>query len=58
MIQWRDYLASISAVCGGQLCAKGTLVMVRNILCSLYPELRQRQVKSHASKNGRSPETA
>jgi uncharacterized protein (DUF433 family) len=35
MIQWRDYLVSDPAICGGQLCAKGTRVMVTNILDNL-----------------------
>lgn len=35
MIQWREYLVSDPAVCGGQLCAKGSRVMVTNILDSL-----------------------
>jgi uncharacterized protein (DUF433 family) len=32
---WRDYLTSDPDVCHGQLCAKGTRVMVTNILDSL-----------------------
>jgi len=35
MIAWRDYLTSNPTVCHGQLCAKGTRVMVTNILDSL-----------------------
>lgn len=35
MIAWRDYLTSDPTVCHGQLCAKGTRVMVTNILDSL-----------------------
>ena len=35
MIAWRDYLTSDPNVCHGQLCAKGTRVMVTNILDSL-----------------------
>jgi uncharacterized protein (DUF433 family) len=35
MMIWRDYLNSDPKVCHGQLCAKGTRVMVTNILDSL-----------------------
>lgn len=35
MIDWRDHLTSDPAVCGGQLCAKGTRVPVTNILDSV-----------------------
>ena len=35
MIKWRAYLTSDPAVCGGQLCAKGTRVLVTVILDSL-----------------------
>jgi uncharacterized protein (DUF433 family) len=35
MMIWRDYLISDPKVCHGQLCAKGTRVMVTNILDSL-----------------------
>jgi uncharacterized protein (DUF433 family) len=35
MIDWRLYLAKDPQVCNGELCAKGTRVMVRNILDSL-----------------------
>jgi uncharacterized protein (DUF433 family) len=35
MISWREYLTSDPKVCHGQLCAKGTRVMVTNILDSL-----------------------
>ena len=34
-IDWRDYLSSARDVCGGALCAKGTRVLVTNILDSL-----------------------
>jgi uncharacterized protein (DUF433 family) len=34
-IEWRDYLTSDPQVCGGQLCARGTRVLVTNILDSL-----------------------
>ena len=32
---WRDYLVSDPQVCGGQLCAKGTRVLVTVILDNL-----------------------
>lgn len=35
MIDWRQYLSSDPHVCHGQLCAKGTRVLVTNILDSL-----------------------
>ena len=35
MIEWRAYLTSDPAVCGGQVCAKGTRVLVTVILDSL-----------------------
>ncbi len=35
MINWREYLASDLNICGGQLCAKGTRVLVTVILDSL-----------------------
>jgi len=35
MIEWRQYLASNTQICHGQLCAKGTRVFVTNILDSL-----------------------
>lgn len=35
MIDWRNYLTSDPHVCHGQLCAKGTRVLVTNILDSL-----------------------
>lgn len=56
MIDWRDYLTSDPAVCGGQLCAKGTRVLVTNILDSVaegasreeilhsYPTLKPRHI--------------
>ena len=52
MIEWREHLSSDPKVCQGQLCAKGTRVLVTNILDSLaegascaeilrsYPSLR------------------
>ena len=35
MIEWREHLTSNPKVCQGQLCAKGTRVLVTNILDSL-----------------------
>ncbi len=35
MIDWRNFLSSDPEVCAGQLCAKGTRVLVTNILDSL-----------------------
>jgi uncharacterized protein (DUF433 family) len=35
MIAWRRYLTSDLDVCGGQLCVRGTRVLVTNILDSL-----------------------
>ena len=35
MIDWRNYLVSDPQICHGQLCAKGTRVLVTNILDSL-----------------------
>ena len=35
MIEWREHLSSDPAVCGGELCARGTRVLVTNILDSL-----------------------
>ena len=56
MSHWREWLISDSKVCHGQLCAKGTRVLVTNILDSLaerssheqilasYPSLRQEHI--------------
>jgi len=35
MSDWRHYLNTDPKICGGQLCAKGTRVLVTNILDSL-----------------------
>lgn len=35
MIDWREYLTTDPEVCGGQLCARGTRLLVTNILDSL-----------------------
>jgi uncharacterized protein (DUF433 family) len=56
MIEWRQLLASDPQVCHGQLCAKGTRVLVTTILDSLaegatraeilasYPSLRAEHI--------------
>jgi len=56
MIDWREHLTSDPKVCQGQLCAKGTRVLVANILDSLaeganreeilrsYPTLRSEHI--------------
>jgi len=56
MTDWREYLAADPAICGGQLCAKGTRVLLTNILDSLaegasseeilrsYPSLKQEHI--------------
>lgn len=35
MVDWREHLSVTPEVCGGQLCARGTRVLVTNILDSL-----------------------
>lgn len=35
MIDWRELLSADPALCGGRLCARGTRVLVVNILDSL-----------------------
>jgi uncharacterized protein (DUF433 family) len=35
MTDWRQHLSADSEICGGQLCATGTRVLVTNILDSL-----------------------
>ena len=56
MTDWHQFLAADSNVCHGQLCAKGTRVLVTNILDSLaegasrdqilksYPSLRSEHI--------------
>lgn len=56
MIEWREHLTNDPLVCGGQLCAKGTRVLVTNILDSVaegasrenilrsYPTLEPRHI--------------
>ncbi len=57
-MMWRDYLTSDPKICHGQLCAKGTRVMVTSILDSLaegsspeeilksYPSLTQEHIEA------------
>jgi uncharacterized protein (DUF433 family) len=35
MTEWREHLTSDPTICGGQLCARGTRVLVTSILDSL-----------------------
>lgn len=61
MIQWRDCLVSNPAICDGQLCARGTRVLVTNILHSMaegatreeilgsYPSLRPEHIDAAIS---------
>jgi len=61
MSSWRESLASDPQICGGQLCAKGTRVMVTVILDSLaegasreeiltsYPSLRGEHIDAALS---------
>jgi uncharacterized protein (DUF433 family) len=56
MIEWREFLTSDPQICHGQLCAKGSRVLVTNILDSLaegatreeilrsYPSLRPEHI--------------
>jgi uncharacterized protein (DUF433 family) len=56
MIEWRQHLTSDPQICHGQLCAKGTRVLVTSILDSLaegssreeillsYPSLRPEHI--------------
>ncbi len=58
MLDWRQYLTTHPQVCHGQLCAKGTRVLVTNILDSLaegasrddilksYPSLRSEHTEA------------
>jgi len=46
MIDWRQYLRSDPNVCHGQLCAKGTRVLVTNILDSLAEGSARAQIIS------------
>jgi uncharacterized protein (DUF433 family) len=44
MIEWRLHLTSDPQVCSGQLCARGTRVLVTNILDSLAEGATQDQI--------------
>jgi uncharacterized protein (DUF433 family) len=44
MTDWRGYLGTDSKVCAGQLCAKGTRVLVINILDSLAEGATQTEI--------------
>lgn len=44
MIAWREYLVHDPNVCHGQLCAKGTRVLVTNILDSLGEGATREQI--------------
>ena len=44
MSDWRHYLSSNPKVCAGQLCAKGTRVLVTNILDSLAEGATQGEI--------------
>ncbi|MGE0118818.1 MAG: DUF433 domain-containing protein [Dongiaceae bacterium] len=44
MIDWREHLTADPKVCGGQLCAKGTRVLVTNILDSLAEGATQNEI--------------
>jgi uncharacterized protein (DUF433 family) len=44
MIDWRHYLGSDPNVCAGELCAKGTRVLVTNILDSLAEGATQTEI--------------
>ena len=58
MLDWRQWLSSDPHVCHGQLCAKGTRVLVTNILDSLaegssreeilrsYPSLKPEHIEA------------
>ena len=50
MIDWRQHIVSDPAICGGRLCAKGTRVLVTNILDSLEEDAsRERTLHSYPS---------
>ncbi len=50
MIDWRQYITSDPQVCHGQLCAKGTRVLVTNILDSLAEGASREEIlKSYPS---------
>ncbi len=50
MIDWRKYITSDPAICHGQLCAKGTRVLVTNILDSLAEGANREEIlRSYSS---------
>jgi len=50
MLNWREHLASDPKICGGQLCAKGTRVVVTVILDSLAEGASREEVlRSYSS---------
>jgi uncharacterized protein (DUF433 family) len=44
MTDWRHYLNTDPAICAGQLCVKGTRVLVTNILGSLAEGATQTEI--------------
>src|SRR5262245_55294233 len=44
MIEWREHLTSDPKICGGQLCAKGTRVLVTVILDNLAEGLSREDI--------------
>ena len=44
MNDWRDHLVSDPQICHGQLCAKGTRVLVTNILDSLAEGASRKEI--------------
>ena len=44
MVDWRQYLTSDPQICHGKLCAKGTRVLVTNILDSLAEGASREQI--------------
>ena len=44
MIDWRQHIVSDPQICGGQLCAAGTRVLVTNILDSLAEGASREQI--------------
>jgi uncharacterized protein (DUF433 family) len=44
MTDWRRYLSTDTKVCAGELCAKGTRVLVTNILDSLAEGATQTEI--------------
>ena len=50
MTDWRKYITSDPGICHGQLCAKGTRVLVTNILDSLAEEASREEIlRSYSS---------